>query len=159
MSGAEELHGLFFEDLAVGQTAVIARTITDADIVLFAGISGDTNPVHINEEFAAGTMFSGRIAHGMLTASFISTVIGTRLPGPGCIYLSQSLRFKAPVRVGDTIWARATVTELFPEKRRAALSTTVTVRDKVVLEGEALVMVPLRATRARPAAASSAAAD
>ena len=159
MNGAEELHGLFFEDLAVGQTAVIARTITDADIVLFAGISGDTNPVHINEEFAAGTMFSGRIAHGMLTASFISTVIGTRLPGPGCIYLSQSLRFKAPVRVGDTIWARATVTELFPEKRRAALSTTVTVRDKVVLEGEALVMVPLRATRVRPAAASSAAAD
>jgi 3-hydroxybutyryl-CoA dehydratase len=159
MNGAEELHGLFFEDLAVGQTAVIARTITDADIVLFAGISGDTNPVHINEEFAAGTMFSGRIAHGMLTASFISTVIGTRLPGPGCIYLSQSLRFKAPVRVGDTIWARATVTELFPEKRRAALSTTVTVRDKVVLEGEALVMVPLRATRAWPAAASSAAAD
>ena len=159
MNGAEELHGLFFEDLAVGQTAVIARTITDADIVLFAGISGDTNPVHINEEFAAGTMFSGRIAHGMLTASFNSTVIGTRLPGPGCIYLSQSLRFKAPVRVGDTIWARATVTELFPEKRRAALSTTVTVRDKVVLEGEALVMVPLRATRARPAAASSAAAD
>ena len=159
MNGAEELHGLFFEDLAVGQTAVIARTITDADIVLFAGISGDTNPVHINEEFAAGTMFSGRIAHGMLTASFISTVIGTRLPGPGCIYLAQSLRFKAPVRVGDTIWARATVTELFPEKRRAALSTTVTVRDKVVLEGEALVMVPLRATRARPAAASSAAAD
>ncbi len=159
MNGAEELHGLFFEDLAVGQTAVIARTITDADIVLFAGISGDTNPVHINEEFAAGTMFSGRIAHGMLTASFISTVIGTRLPGPGCIYLSQSLRFKAPVRVGDTIWARATVIELFPEKRRAALSTTVTVRDKVVLEGEALVMVPLRATRARPAAASSAAAD
>jgi 3-hydroxybutyryl-CoA dehydratase len=159
MNGAEELHGLFFEDLAVGQTAVIARTITDADIVLFAGISGDPNPVHINEEFAAGTMFSGRIAHGMLTASFISTVIGTRLPGPGCIYLSQSLRFKAPVRVGDTIWARATVTELFPEKRRAALSTTVTVRDKVVLQGEALVMVPLRATRARPAAASSAAAD
>ena len=159
MNGAEELHGLFFEDLAVGQTAVIARTITDADIVLFAGISGDTNPVHINEEFAAGTMFSGRIAHGMLTASFISTVIGTRLPGPGCIYLAQSLRFKAPVRVGDTIWARATVIELFPEKRRAALSTTVTVRDKVVLEGEALVMVPLRATRARPAAASSAAAD
>ena len=159
MNGAEELHGLFFEDLAVGQTAVIARTITDADIVLFAGISGDTNPVHINEEFAAGTMFSGRIAHGMLTASFISTVIGTRLPGPGCIYLSQSLRFKAPVRVGDTIWARATVTELFPEKRRAALSTTVTVRDKVVLEGDALVMVPLRATRARPVAATPAAAD
>jgi len=156
MSGADELHGFFFEDLSVGQTAVIARTVTEADIVLFAGISGDTNPVHINEEFAAGTMFSGRIAHGMLTASFISTVIGTRLPGPGAIYLSQSLRFKAPVRVGDTLWARATVTELFPEKRRAALSTVVTVRDKIVLEGEALVMVPLRAALARP---SSAAAD
>jgi 3-hydroxybutyryl-CoA dehydratase len=142
---AEELHGYFFEDLRVGQTAIIARTLTEADIVMFAGISGDTNPVHINEEFAANTMFSGRIAHGMLTASFISTVIGTRLPGPGSIYLSQSLRFKAPVRVGDTVRARATVTELFAEKRRASLSTTVTVGAKVVLEGEALVMVPLRA--------------
>ena len=155
MNGAEELHGLFFEDLTVGQTAVIARTITEADIVMFAGISGDTNPVHINEEFAAGTMFSGRIAHGMLTASFISTVIGTRLPGPGCIYLSQTLRFKAPVRVGDTIWARATVSELFPEKRRAALATSVCVRDKVVLEGEALVMVPLRAALTRPSSAAA----
>lgn len=158
MSGADELHGFFFEDLTLGQTAVVARTVTEADIVLFAGISGDTNPVHINEEFAAETMFSGRIAHGMLTASFISTVIGTRLPGPGCIYLSQSLRFKAPVRVGDTIWARATVTELFPDKRRASLATTVTVRDKVVLEGEALVMVPMRAAAAKPRVAATAGA-
>jgi 3-hydroxybutyryl-CoA dehydratase len=91
----------------------------------------------------------------MLTASFISTVIGTRLPGPGCIYLSQTLRFKAPVRVGDTIWARATVSELFPEKRRAALATSVSVRDKVVLEGEALVMVPLRAALTRPSSAAA----
>lgn len=156
MSDAEELHGFFFEDLHLGQTAVIARTVTEADIVLFAGISGDTNPVHINEEFAAGTMFSGRIAHGMLTASFISTVIGTRLPGPGAIYLSQTLRFKAPVRVGDTIWARATVSELLPEKRRAVLVTTVSVRNKVVLEGEATVLVPLRAAVAKPAAAANA---
>ncbi|MBL8696937.1 MAG: MaoC family dehydratase [Alphaproteobacteria bacterium] len=159
MSDAEELHGFFFEDLRVGQTAVIARTVTEADIVMFAGISGDTNPVHINEEFAAGTMFSGRIAHGMLTASFISTVIGTRLPGPGAIYLSQSLRFKAPVRVGDTVWARATVTELVPEKRRAVLATTVSVRDKVVLEGEATVMVPLRAAVAKPAVPAAATAQ
>ncbi len=159
MNDAEELHGFFFEDLRVGQTAVVARTLTEADIVMFAGISGDTNPVHINEEFAAGTMFSGRIAHGMLTASFISTVIGTRLPGPGSIYLSQSLRFKAPVRVGDTLWARATVTELVPEKRRASLATTVTVRDKIVLEGEAVVMVPLRAMVARPKAALAVSGD
>lgn len=159
MNESEELHGFFFEDLSVGQTAIVARTVTEADIVLFAGISGDTNPVHINEEFAAGTMFSGRIAHGMLTASFISTVIGTRLPGPGSIYLSQSLRFKAPVRVGDTLRARATVVELFPDKRRASLATVVTVRDKIVLEGEALVLVPLRAALAKPRIAAAANAD
>lgn len=145
MSLLEELHGLFFEDLQIGQTAAYARTVTEADIVLFAGISGDTNPVHINEEFASETMFSGRIAHGMLTASLISTVIGTRLPGPGAIYVSQSLRFKAPVRIGDTVTARATITELVPEKRRATIATACTVKNKVVLEGEAVVMVPLRA--------------
>ncbi len=149
-----ELHGLFFEDLKVGQTAVYARTITEADIVLFSGISGDTNPVHLNQEFAAGTMFSGRIAHGMLTASFISTVIGTRLPGPGVIYISQSLRFKAPVRIGDTVTARATITTLLPEKRRATLATVITVGSKVVLEGEAEVLVPLRASLADQAAAT-----
>lgn len=159
MNDADELHGFFFEDLHVGQTAVVARTLTEADIVLFAGISGDTNPVHINQEFAAGTMFSGRIAHGMLTASFISTVIGTKLPGPGSIYLSQSLRFKAPVRVGDTLWARATVTELVPEKRRASLATTVTVRDKIVLEGEAVVMVPQRAIVATPKVVAAVSGD
>src|SRR5262245_30743677 len=156
MADDDELRGYFFEDLKVGQTAVVARTLTEADIVLFAGISGDTNPVHINEEFAAETVFSGRVAHGMLTASFISTVIGTRLPGPGAIYLSQTLRFRAPVRVGDTIRARATVTELIPEKRRAALHTTVSVRDKVVLEGEATVLVPLRAAVTRAAEAATA---
>jgi 3-hydroxybutyryl-CoA dehydratase len=154
MSVNEELHGLFFEDLKLGQTAVYARTVTEADIVLFAGISGDTNPVHINEEFASETMFSGRIAHGMLTASFISTVIGTRLPGPGAIYVTQTLRFKAPVRIGDTVNARATVTELVPEKRRATLSTVVSVAGKVVLEGEAVVLVPLRAAAAKDQAAA-----
>ena len=98
----KELHGYYLEDLAPGMTALYAKTVTDADVVLFAGISGDVNPVHLNQEFADRTMFRGRIAHGMLTASFISTVIGTKLPGPGCIYVSQNLKFKAPVRVNVT---------------------------------------------------------
>jgi 3-hydroxybutyryl-CoA dehydratase len=151
MNQFEELHGLYFEDLAVGQTAIFAKTVTETDIVLFAGLTGDNNPVHINEVFAAATPFSGRIAHGMLTASFVSTVLGTKLPGPGAIYLSQTLRFKAPVRAGDTVVARATVKELLPEKRRCTLTTTISVDDKVVLEGEAVVLVA-----ARPVAANAA---
>src|SRR3546814_10430641 len=93
-------------------TAVFAKTVTDADITMFAGISGDTNPVHLDQSFAEKTMFAGRIAHGMLSASFISTVFGTRLPGPGCIYLRQDLRFQAPVKIGDTVEARVTVKEI-----------------------------------------------
>ncbi len=146
MNDLTELHGLFFEDLKVGQTALYARTLTETDIVLFAGISGDNNPVHINEEFASNTMFSGRIAHGMLSAAFISTVLGMKLPGPGAIYVSQTLRFKAPVRAGDTLNVRATVTDLVPDKRRATLSTVITVGNRVVLEGEAVVIVPLRSS-------------
>ena len=98
-------HGLYLEDLEEGMSAVFGKTITDADILMFAGVSGDTNPVHLNEEFACGTAFKGRIAHGMLTASLISTVIGTKLPGPGCIYVAQNLKFMAPVRAGDTVRA------------------------------------------------------
>ena len=134
-------------DLKVGSTDSYARTVTDADIVLFAGVSGDDNPVHLNEEFAQGTMFKGRIAHGMLGASYISTVISTRLPGPGTIYMGQSLKFRAPVRVGDTVTARVTVTAIDPEKRRLTLETLCLVAGKVVIEGEAQVMLP------RPAAA------
>ena len=140
----DELHGLYLEDLAVGMTAVYAKTVTDADIVLFAGISGDVNPVHLNQEFAAGTMFEGHIAHGMLSASFISTVIGTKLPGPGAIYLAQNLKFKAPVRAGDTVLARVTVTEIIADKRRIALKTVCSVGDKVVIDGDAVIMVPTR---------------
>ena len=102
--------GYYIEDLEAGMSAAFGKTITDADILMFAGVSGDTNPVHLNEEFALGTAFQGRIAHGMLTASLISTVLGTKLPGPGCIYLSQTLKFLAPVRAGDTV--RAEVTRL-----------------------------------------------
>jgi 3-hydroxybutyryl-CoA dehydratase len=139
-----EFYGHKFEDLEVGMTAAVGRTVTDADILMFAGVSGDTNPVHLNGEFADSTMFAGRIAHGMLAASFISTVFGTRLPGPGCIYLAQSLRFKAPVRPGDTVVARVTVKELNPAKRRAVFDTVCTVAGKVVLDGQAEILVPQR---------------
>ena len=140
----DKLHGYYFEDLEVGMHDIFAKTITDSDIVVFAGISGDTNPVHLNHEFASKTMFEGRIAHGMLTASFISTVIGTKLPGPGCIYVSQNLRFKAPVKVGDTVAAHCTVTELMPEKKFVTLKTQCLVGEKVVVDGEATIMVPSR---------------
>jgi 3-hydroxybutyryl-CoA dehydratase len=140
----DDLMGLCIEELSVGMTAVFAKTVTEADIVLFAGISGDINPVHLNHEFATETMFEGRIAHGMLTASFLSTVIGTKLPGPGTIYLKQDLNFRAPVRAGDTARARATVKEIVAEKRRVVMETVVTVGDTVVLDGEALILVPTR---------------
>ena len=134
------LNGYDFEDLEPGMHASFAKTITEADIILFAGASGDNNAVHINEEFAQGTVFKGRIAHGMLTASVISAAIAGRLPGPGTVYLGQNLRFKAPVRPGDTVRATVTVKELFPEKRRVTLTTVCTVGDKVVIDGDALVM-------------------
>ena len=139
-----ELQGHDFEDLQVGMSASFAKTITEADIVLFAGASGDNNAMHINEEFASATPFKGRIAHGMLTAGLISTVFGTKLPGPGAIYLAQTLKFKAPVKIGDTVVTRCTIKELTPEKRKAKFDTVCTVRGKVVLEGEADVMVPAR---------------
>jgi 3-hydroxybutyryl-CoA dehydratase len=139
-----ELYGYRFEELQVGMSAAFSRTIGEADILMFAGVSGDTNPVHLSEAFAAGTMFGQRIAHGMLSASFISTVFGTKLPGPGCIYLSQALKFKAPVKVGDTVTARVTVKELQAEKRRAVFDTVCTVAGKTVLDGQAEIMVPAR---------------
>lgn len=143
-SDNDDLMGYTIEDLSVGMSAVFAKTVTEADIVLFAGISGDINPVHLNHEFATETMFEGRIAHGMLTAGFISTVIGTKLPGPGAIYLKQSLNFKAPVRAGDTVRARVTIREVIPEKRRIVMDTVATVGETVVLDGEALILVPGR---------------
>jgi 3-hydroxybutyryl-CoA dehydratase len=138
------LNGYDFEDLEVGMTATFAKTITEADIVLFASVSGDNNAMHINEEFAQATQFKGRIAHGMLSASVISAAIAGRLPGPGTIYLSQNLRFKAPVRPGDTVHAIVTIKELLPEKRRVSLSTVCTVGGKVVIDGDALVMPTTR---------------
>ncbi|MBC9073948.1 MaoC family dehydratase [Thauera sp. CAU 1555] len=139
-----EFYGHDFDDLQIGMSAAYGRTVSEADILMFAGVSGDTNPVHLDEEFAASTMFGGRIAHGMLSAAFISTVFGTKLPGPGCIYLSQSLKFKAPVKVGDTVVARVTVKELNAEKRRVLFDTVCTVAGKVVLDGQAEIFIPAR---------------
>lgn len=140
----DRFHGYYVEDLAIGMSAFFGKTVTDADLVLFSGVSGDTNPLHLNRDFATGTRFGGPIVHGMLTASFISTVIGTRLPGPGCVYLTQSLRFRAPVRVGDTVEVRATVKEINVEKRRVTIETVCSVGDTVVLDGEAHILVPSR---------------
>ncbi len=145
----DDLHGYFIEDLSVGMTASFAKTATESYIVLFAGISGDINPVHLNHEFASETMFKGRIAHGMLTASFFSTVLGTKLPGPGCICIRQDLNFKAPVRVGDTVTTRGTITEIDNDRRRVKLFAECRVGDRVVLDGEATAMVPSRERQPR----------
>jgi len=140
------MSGKFFEDLAIGDRAEIVSTVTEQTIQKFAEVSGDNNPIHLDATYAAATQFGERIAHGMLSASFISAVIGTRLPGPGCIYLSQSLRFKRPVKIGDVVTAAATITALDADKGRATFETVCTVAGKAVIEGEALVMVPRKAT-------------
>ncbi len=145
-------NGYDVEDITVGMSAEIAKTITDADILLFAAVSTDTNAVHIDEEFGRTTMFGGRIAHGMLSASLISAVLGNRLPGPGTIYMSQSLRFRAPVRPGETVHAKVTVKEVIAEKARVVVDTVCTVGDKVVIDGEATLMVTSRKKREAAAA-------
>jgi 3-hydroxybutyryl-CoA dehydratase len=150
-----ELGGYDIDDLDIGMSATFAKTITEADIVLFAAASGDNNALHINEEFARTTQFKGRIAHGMLSASVISAAIAGRLPGPGTIYMSQNLRFMAPVRPGDTVHATVTVKELIPEKCRAWLSTVCTVKSKIVIDGVALVMITSREGRKIPRAFGS----
>lgn len=140
-----KLDGYYIEELSEGMSAVYAKTVTEADLVMFAAVSGDMNPLHINEEFASQTIFKGRIAHGIISASFISAAVATKLPGPGSIYLGQTLKFKAPVRIGDTVNVRVTVKQLIPERKRVVLDTVCTVRDTVVVEGEAMVMVESKA--------------
>jgi 3-hydroxybutyryl-CoA dehydratase len=136
--------GHFFEDLRVGMEATYSRLVQEADLIVFAEVSGDRNPVHLDEDYAAKTMFKGRIAHGALTASYISTIFGTILPGPGAIYVSQSLNFRRPVRIGEEVKATARLLELIPEKKRAIFTCDCTVNGKTVLEGEALLMIPSR---------------
>ena len=131
---------VYFEDLSIDQAASFSKTITETDITLFAGICGDMNPVHVNADYSASARFGQRIAHGVLTASLVSTVIGMRLPGEGSIYLAQSTRFCAPVFIGDTVTASVTVTALDPVKKRVTLKTQCHVGDKLVLEGESQVL-------------------
>ncbi|MDX5361005.1 MAG: MaoC family dehydratase [Alphaproteobacteria bacterium] len=136
--------GWFIEDMEVGQSADYVRTVTAEDIEAFARVSGDTNPVHLDEEYARATPFGGRIAHGMLSGAFISTILGTKMPGPGTIYLGQTLKFRAPIRIGDEVTARCTVREIVAEKRRVVMDCVCLVGGKPVTEGEATVMVPSR---------------
>jgi 3-hydroxybutyryl-CoA dehydratase len=135
---------LYFEDLSIGLTESYEKEVKSSDVVGFAEITGDRNPIHLSEHFAAKTPFGGRIAHGLYTASLISAVIGTRLPGPGAIYMSQTLNFKAPVKIGDVVSASVEVVELVEKGRRVKLICRCRVGDTLVLEGEALVKVPAR---------------
>lgn len=144
------LQTLFFEDLSVGMTEKLSKTVSSSDVVGFAEVTGDRNPIHLSEHFAAKTTFGTRIAHGLYTASLISAVLGTRLPGPGAIYISQTLNFRAPVKIGDTVDVEVMVMELAPEKSRARLACKCSVAGETVLDGEALVKVPSRKPGGRP---------
>lgn len=134
----------FFEDLSVGQEATMSRTVTEADIIAYAALSGDYNPVHIDAAYAAGTIFKERIAHGILSAGYISAIFGMQLPGPGAIYISQTLTFKGPVKIDDHVVTSVKLVELVPEKRRAKFDCVCMVSGKPVLTGEAVLMVPAR---------------
>lgn len=136
--------GYSINELTIGQKASFAKTITETDIYLFAGITGDINPAHVNEAYASKTFFKGRIAHGMLSAGLISAVLGMQLPGPGTIYMGQELKFLAPVRPGDTVTAAAEVVELNLDRNTAVLRTTCVNQDGVlVVDGQARVKPPL----------------
>jgi 3-hydroxybutyryl-CoA dehydratase len=149
----------YFEDLTLGMRESIMKTVMANDVIGFATLSGDHNPVHLSDHFARKTRFGGRIAHGLYTASLISAVLGMRLPGPGAVYLSQTLNFRAPVRIGDVVVVAVEVVELVAEGRRCRLACECLVDGKVVLDGEALVMVPARRVIPRAQASASAPAS
>ena len=134
-------HGYYLEDLTIGMESSYQKTITETDIDAFAALTGDTNPVHLDSEYAATTPFKARIAHGMLSAGLISTVLGTQLPGPGCIYLEQQIKFKAPVFIGDTLVATVTVEDINQRRGRVSLKTQCFVNTQLVLDGTASMMV------------------
>ena len=138
------MQGLYFDELNLGQTAEMTRVVGAADIAAFAQVSGDNNPVHLDEAYAKTTPFGERIAHGMLSGAYISAVIGTQLPGPGTIYLSQTMRFRRPVRIGDQVTARVTIKALDADKGRVTLETVCEVNGKAVVDGEALIIAPRR---------------
>ncbi len=139
-----EVVQVFIEDIEPGMTASLSRTFGEEEVEAFARITGDVNPAHLDEEFAATTVFGRRVVHGMLTASLISAVLGTRLPGKGAIYVSQSIQFRAPVFIGDTVTAEVEVASVDARRRRVTLATRCLVGDKVVLRGEAVVLAPSR---------------
>ena len=138
------LKALAFEDLRVGMRETLLKSVMDTDVVGFARISGDDNPIHLCDTYAAGSRFGERIAHGLYTASLISAVLGTRLPGPGAVYRSQTLHFHAPVRIGEVVTVTVEVVELMPQGRKVRLACEASVDGRVVLDGEALVSVPAR---------------
>lgn len=135
---------MYLDELTIGQTASLAKTITEADILLFSAVSTDTNPVHVNAEYAKTTIFGERIAHGMLSASLISAALANKLPGAGTIYLGQSLRFTAPVKIGETVEARLEIIGIDDIKGKVSIRTQCYVGDKIVIDGEALVIAPKR---------------
>jgi len=137
------MHGKTIDQIKVGDQAAVSKTISESDVYLYAGITGDLNPAHVNEAYAEQTFFKTRIAHGMLSAGFVSALLGMHLPGPGTIYLQQSLSFKAPVKIGDTLTATVKVIEVIAEKNRLRLQTVCENQEgTVVLDGEALVSPP-----------------
>ncbi|HKR88063.1 MAG TPA: MaoC family dehydratase [Phenylobacterium sp.] len=138
------MQGLYFEDLTEGQSAEMTRVASAAVVEAFAEVSGDVNPVHLDEAYARTTSFGGRIAHGALAAAYISAVIGVKMPGPGAVFLTQSLRFRRPIRLGDPVTARVTIKTLIPQRAHAVLATACEVNGKTVVDGEALVMIPRR---------------
>lgn len=137
-------HGHYFEDLSLGMEAIFAKTITEADVLMFAAVSGDTNPLHLNTEFAECTRFKQRIVHGMLTTSLWSTLVGTKLPGPGSAYMGQEINFLKPVHIGDTVTAKLTVTKLVEDKQRVFLDAEAFVRETLVANGQTKVWTPRR---------------
>jgi 3-hydroxybutyryl-CoA dehydratase len=134
----------YLEDLKPGMSESYTRTVTESDVDQFGAVTGDMNPLHFDEEYANTTVFGGRIAHGMLTTSYLSTVLGTRMPGPGCVFVSASVRFRAPVRIGDSVTATCTVRDINAHRRRVTFDCLVKVGDTAVVDGEAIVMVPSR---------------
>jgi phosphate acetyltransferase len=145
---ADIIENRTFDELAIGDSAQLVRTFTHDDIELFANVSGDVNPAHLDQEYAEGTMFHGVIVHGMLGGSLFSTVLGTQLPGPGTIYLSQDLHFRRPVKPGDTLTAKVTVRQTNPEKKRVLLDCVCTNQDgKEVISGTAEVVAPTEKVR------------
>ena len=148
---AGDLPAYYFDELSVGMSAEYRRPISDDDIPQFAAVSGDVHPLHLDDDFAPGTVFKGRVVHGRYTAAMIPTTIGPRMPGPGCMSVSRTLRCRAPVRPGDEVVARATIERLLPAKRRALFRTVCRVGETVVVDGEARIQVP-----GRPAAGAQA---